>query len=233
MRSRFAKLVVARLAFTKSLMPLVKRMHSPERRAAIIREALRLFAERGFRGTTTRELAAAVGVSEPVLYEHFRTKRELYDAIIEVKSCEGPERLVALTGTAIHTGDDRGFFEGVASLMLDFYESNPDFVRLLMFSALESHEMGESFGQRYREVLLTAIGGYIDRRVREGAFRKLDSSLTARAFTGMVAHFGLHLVLFPTFVPKMDRKDLVRGMVDMFLQGVTRANRAPAKKRKR
>ena len=49
------------------------RMRSVERRAAIVRSASRLFAEKGFSGATTRELASALAVSEPVLYQHFRT----------------------------------------------------------------------------------------------------------------------------------------------------------------
>ena len=53
------------------------RLTSEERRASIVEAACKLFADKGFRGTTTRELAAAVGVSEPILYEHFKTTRDL------------------------------------------------------------------------------------------------------------------------------------------------------------
>ena len=63
-------------------------MTATERRAAIIQAAMKLFSERGFRGTTTREIASAVGVSEPVLYQHFPSKGDLYTAIIET----GPSR---------------------------------------------------------------------------------------------------------------------------------------------
>ena len=83
---------MTRLVTTRMSAKLVQpkpRMSSEERRAAIIHAACRLFAEKGFRGTTTRELAAAVGVTEPVLYEHFRTKRDLYSAIIGEKSKDG------------------------------------------------------------------------------------------------------------------------------------------------
>ncbi len=59
------------------------RMPSGERRVAIVNAAIRLFSQNGFRGTTTKQLAQAVGVSEPVLYMHFATKSELYSAIIE------------------------------------------------------------------------------------------------------------------------------------------------------
>ncbi len=214
-------------------MALSKRMNSADRRAAIVRQAVRLFAERGFRGATTRELAAAAGVTEPVLYTHFRTKRELYEAIIEVKSCEGRDRLAALAGSHLEAGDDRGFFESLADLLLSFYASNPDYVRLLMFSALESHEMGEIFVRRHREVFFGPVTGYIERRIRARAFRKVDALLAARAFTGMVSHIGLFSVLLPAILPKMDRHDLIHGMVKIFLEGVTRRKTAPSKKLQR
>jgi AcrR family transcriptional regulator len=213
-------------------MALSKRMHSADRRAVIVRQAVRLFAERGFRGATTRELAAAVGVTEPVLYEHFRTKRELYEAIVEAKSREGRDRFAALAGSHLEAGDDQGFFEGLADLVLGFHESNPDYIRLLMFSALEGHELGEMFYRRHREVFFGPVTEYIERRVRARAFRKVDALLAARAFSGMVSHIGLYSVLLPEIVPKMDRQDLIHGLVKIFLEGVTRRKKAPAKKRK-
>ena len=60
-----------------------ERLSGAQRRAAILDAAIELFASRGFRGVTTREIAAAVGVTEPVLYQHFPSKRDLYTAIIE------------------------------------------------------------------------------------------------------------------------------------------------------
>src|SRR5690242_18167586 len=98
------------------LMP--SRMKGGERRAAIVTEAIRLFAEKGFRGTTTRELASAVGVTEPVLYQHFKTKRDLYTAIIETKSGEGVERSARLH-EHLQGDDDRAVLTALADLILD------------------------------------------------------------------------------------------------------------------
>ncbi len=56
-------------------------MSSEERRAAILEAVLRVFAEKGFDGTTTRELADAAGVSEALLFEYFPTKDALSAAI--------------------------------------------------------------------------------------------------------------------------------------------------------
>ena len=75
-----------------------------ERRAAIIRAVRRVFAEKGFHGTTTRELADAAGVSEALLFKHFPTKEALFSAMLH--SCwKGQEngkfeRLFALEPSA-------------------------------------------------------------------------------------------------------------------------------------
>jgi AcrR family transcriptional regulator len=54
------------------------RLAAPERRAAILDCACHVFAEGSFRGTTTSEIAAAAGITEPILYRHFPSKRALY-----------------------------------------------------------------------------------------------------------------------------------------------------------
>jgi AcrR family transcriptional regulator len=60
---------------------LKERLDKEQRKAAIIRTALPLFATQGFAATTTKQLAQAAGVSEPLLYKHFPSKEELYGAI--------------------------------------------------------------------------------------------------------------------------------------------------------
>jgi AcrR family transcriptional regulator len=59
------------------------RMRAPERRRQLLEVAARLFAERGYRGTTTAELAAAAGITEPILYRHFTNKLDLFLTLID------------------------------------------------------------------------------------------------------------------------------------------------------
>jgi AcrR family transcriptional regulator len=63
-------------------MKATARLSSEERRAAIVKAVRRTFAEKGFDGTTTRELAEAAGVSEALLFKHFPNKEALYTAMI-------------------------------------------------------------------------------------------------------------------------------------------------------
>ena len=62
------------------------RMAGEERRHQILAVAVSLFSERGFRGTTTKEIAHAAGVSEAMVFRHFATKEELYAAILDHKA---------------------------------------------------------------------------------------------------------------------------------------------------
>src|SRR5438105_9809272 len=63
-------------------MKTSSKLSAEERRAAIIKAVRRTFAEKGFHGTTTRELARAAGVSEALLFKHFPNKEALYAAMM-------------------------------------------------------------------------------------------------------------------------------------------------------
>src|SRR5947209_20164735 len=75
-------------------MTATPKLSAEQRRAAIVRAVRRVFAERGFHGTTTRALAEAAGVSEALLFKHFPNKEALYTAMQAFCSMErDPERL--------------------------------------------------------------------------------------------------------------------------------------------
>jgi AcrR family transcriptional regulator len=61
----------------------VTRLSGPERRAAVVETACRVFAKSSYRGSTTALIARETGVTEPVLYRHFASKRELYLACLD------------------------------------------------------------------------------------------------------------------------------------------------------
>lgn len=196
-----------------------QRMSSVQRRAAIVDSALKVFAESGFRGTTTRQLAAAAGVSEPVLYMHFHTKRDLYSAIL-AKLLEGgpPEKLCQLATAR----DDRTFFLQLAHLIVEWHEADPSRSRILMYSALEGHELSDLFHRNHIVPFFSAFSGYIRQRIKDGAFRRVDPQLAARSFVGMIVHYAQDLVIFHMSEEQNPRKKTLEAMVDIFLNGVKR-----------
>ena len=199
-----------------------QRLQAPRRREAIVDAVVSLFAERGFRGATTRELAAAAGISEPVLYQHFETKRALYSAIIDSKSQEGPKDIEELLAPFIASSDDRGFFTKLADTILDWYLDDPRFIRLLLFSAMEAHDLSDLFYERHVVVYYRTLTAYIERRMKQRAFRRMDPYLAARAFSGMVAHQGLIGAIFSPGDLMADRRKLIDAIVAIFLNGMRR-----------
>jgi AcrR family transcriptional regulator len=78
------------------------RLAAPERRAALLDCACRVFSEGSYRGTTTAEIAREAGVTEPILYRHFESKRDLYLACLT----DAWERVRATTEEAIAAEPD-------------------------------------------------------------------------------------------------------------------------------
>lgn len=194
------------------------RLSSTERRRAIVTEAIRLFSEKGFKGTTTRELAAAVGVSEPVIYQHFATKKDLYAAIIESKSQQVQSEMGCWD--EVKSGDDRAAFLALARMIWRWYEDDRTLTRLLFFSALEGHELSDMFFTRHAAGYLEGVSNHIQTRIAAGAFRPMDAETMAWTFIGMVAHYAESVSVF-RFDPKpRPREAVLEDMVEIFLRGV-------------
>ena len=83
-----------------------RRLPADERRRAIVQAALRVFSAGSYAGATTAEIARESGVTEPVLYRHFASKRELWFACLEAAWDEFRgmfDDALAQTGGASHS----------------------------------------------------------------------------------------------------------------------------------
>jgi len=234
--------------------PAGGRMAADERRLQIVRVAVRLFSERGFRGTTTKEIAQAAGVSEAIIFRHFATKDDLYAAIIDYKACartgacpfapetEQPPFVEAVrrpVEEAMRRGDDRAVFEALALTMMQHHQDDPEFLRLLMFSALEGHQLAQIFWDKNARVLYDFLGTYIRERQRRGAFRDVDPLVVVRAFTGGVTHHSLVNSLWDPDPARrilhITNEEAAREFTEILLRGISADAPAvkPARERKR
>jgi AcrR family transcriptional regulator len=78
------------------------RLSAEERKAAVLDCACGMFSTGSYRGTTTAEIARKAGVTEPILYRHFQSKRDLYLAVLE----ESWRRLRELWDEAVAAEDN-------------------------------------------------------------------------------------------------------------------------------
>ncbi len=212
------------------------RMTGEDRRLQILRVAMRLFSQRGFRGTTTKEIAVAAGVSEAMVFRHFATKEELYSAILDHKACLHDE-LDPLTAVAdaIARKDDVAVFEGIALDALNKHDCDPEFHRLLLHSALEEHELAQMFWEKFVKRVYRMLGKYVRERQREGAMTDMPPLVIVRAFVGMIIHHSLNNNLWDRKqqLLKISNKAAAREFTAILLRGVLKdaAGTTPRKTR--
>ncbi len=199
-------------------------MAGEERRLQILKVAMRLFSQRGFRGTTTKEIAQSAGVSEAMVFRHFATKEELYSAILDHKACLhddlDPLHKVA---DAIRRKDDRAVFEGMALNALEQHDCDPEFQRLLLHSALEEHELAHIFWEKFVLRVYQSLKTYIRQRQRDGALKNVEPLVIVRAFIGMIIHHSLNNNLWDRQrqLLKISNQTAARAFTDILLYGVS------------
>jgi AcrR family transcriptional regulator len=200
--------------------PQPTRMRAEGRRNQIVAIAAELFSQKGFRGTTTKEIADHAGVSEAIIFRHFASKDKLYAAILDYKVKQGTERIKAQLEEAASRKDDRAFFGSLALEMLDSHCEDPTFMRLLLFSALEGHELSSIFFDSTARDIKNHIRKYIKQRSSDGAFRSIDPAVAARAFVGMVLHQVQARTIFKDDDVKLSNRQIADRFVEIFLNGV-------------
>jgi AcrR family transcriptional regulator len=189
------------------------------RRDQILDAALACFASAGFRGTTTREIAARVGLTEAALYRHFESKEALYAAII-ARKIDTPDLAGSLEAAAA-AGDDRAVLGGLARTLIERVEADPAFLRILLFTALEGHTLAEPFFAARVRRLREFLTGYLQRRIDAGAFRRVDPVLAARAFLGMVSDWlNVRVVFQQQAAYPQSTDEVVETFVSLFLSGI-------------
>jgi AcrR family transcriptional regulator len=203
------------------------RMAGELRRLQILRVAVHLFSQHGFRGTTTKEIAQAAGVSEAMVFRHFATKQELYAAILDHKACAGvqfqnPREMLS---DAVRRKDDRAVFETLAFEALQHHEHDPEFQRLLLHSALEEHELGQMFWERTVLQIYDFLGSYIRERQQDGAFRDVHPYTVVRALLGMIIHHSLNNNLWDKqrSLLNISNEQAARDFTSILLSGILAA----------
>ena len=174
------------------------RMSGPERRAQIIDAAIALFGRHGFKGTTTKALAQASGVSEATIFKHFPTKNDLYAAAFERRTSVGTEQLIAELQDYVERGEDERLLRTLIRAIFYGYEHDRDLHRMLLYNWLEQEPSdNQRLSEQMRSYpLFVFLNEYVQRRQAEGAFSQESSGLIAAALTGLPAQEAIRRKLY-------------------------------------
>ena len=188
------------------------------RRAQIVEIARLLFAEGGYRPTTTRQLAQAAGVSDALMYRHFESKDDVLRAVVD----QGLAGFAAMRDVA-GAGRDRPLAERLTILGRAFLDTLGAQADLLVLFVSEHQLLSDDARLvGFIDLAASALGAELAARTEEGEIREdLDGYLFARSFMGSLVSFVLlQKVLGMDQVHPVDREDYLAALVDVYVRGV-------------
>jgi AcrR family transcriptional regulator len=195
------------------------RIPAVDRRIQIIDVAMRLFARKGFRGTTTREIASRAQVNEAILFRHFPHKDDLYWAVVDSK-CHGAKGRRELRET-LRGAPPRDALAKIAEEILRRNMEDPTRTRLFLYTALENHELSHRFFREHALGYYEILADYIRSRIRRGEFRRVNPRLAARGFLGMIAqHYQAQELFGGKRYQRFDPHEVSRTLTDIWLGGL-------------
>lgn len=158
------------------------RLPAAQRRQAIVDTALRVFSEGSYRGTTTAEIAREAGVSEPILYRHFASKRDLYLAAIE----EAWTRLRTTWEQAMATEPPSAWIPIMAKSYVCLRDAKPVVSDLWMQAVVEAGDDEEvrKFLKRHMREVHSFMANVI-RQVQEAGVVNADRDPEAEAWISL------------------------------------------------
>jgi len=196
------------------------RVPGRDRRLQIMEAGKELFAQQGFEGTTTRQIAERARVNEAIIFRHFSSKEDLYWAIIDRES-ELTGWQEALRRQLSSSASDHEVFSGIANDILMRRAKDSSLSRLLLYSALENQRRSQRFFQTHVVEYYELIAEYIRRRIEEGVFRAVNPLLAARGFVGMVVYHSLIQEIYGAkHYQDFDVKEVSETLTDIWLGGM-------------
>jgi TetR/AcrR family transcriptional regulator len=140
----------------------------PDTRDRILQVAQALFAERGYRGTSLRDIAKRIGIKAPSLLHHFPSKQQLYLAVLDsmFESLEDAANAIAWGRDSRHERMRQAVADSI-----DYIATKSDFVRLLGKEMADESGVGRQMLKRRLPPLFSIAVNFIFRGQREGDFR--------------------------------------------------------------
>jgi AcrR family transcriptional regulator len=196
------------------------RLSAPDRRTQLLDTALTVFSQKGFNGATTKEIAAAAGVTEAIIFRHFPTKQALYKAVLESKiGCPGFERWMGEAKASMERDDDEGLFRALATAIIEAYRGDGRLEKLLLFAALEGNEEGLAHFRSFSGPIGEILREYIVRRQSAGALTDIDPRAILFSVTGTAQRYAM-LTQFFGFTPVFTDQEAVGLFTQILMNGI-------------
>jgi len=186
-----------------------------DRPQEITQAALEAFTEKGYAATRVEEVAKRAGVSKGLLYLYFKTKEELFKAVVKSVVIRRIDQLIGNIETTELSSED--FIRGP---LLSFMKRIPGspvaiVIRLLISEGPRHPDLVDYYYENVVAKGLAAITGFVERGVEQGEFRKSVITELPQLFLAPVMLSIIWNIVFKT--RELDTDKLIETQIDMLL----------------
>lgn len=158
----------------------------------ILASAAQMFANSGYNGVSTRDIASQAGVNEVTIYRHYPRKRDLYFAVLDAELQQ-----VKLSGDLLakvaEAEDAKSAVARTSELLAATMMQRPQLLRLVQFSALELNDDIDPLLQRHLGQLIEVIARYLEPWVNKGELHSTNAkALVLSLIAILLSHRSLH-----------------------------------------
>lgn len=188
-----------------------------ETQARILKAAKKLFARRGYDGTTTRDLAQEAGVAEGTIFRHFENKKAI---LIEVTTQGWVEILTDLLTELSEMASYKAIAQVMRKRMLNLHQ-NADLLRVCFMEAQFHPDLQEQIQSEVIVKMTDVAEAFFETAMDQGIYRRMNPRIVAQVFLGMftIAGFSRDTIM-PSESSPQAMLEMAEGMADIFLNGV-------------
>lgn len=189
-----------------------------DRPQEITEAALEAFAEKGYSATRVEEVAKRAGVSKGLMYLYFKTKEELFKAVVKSVVVRRVDQLIGTVESTNLSSED--FIRGPLSSFLKQLPGSPVaiVIRLLISEGSRHPDLVDYYYDNVVAKGLAAITGFVERGVDRGEFRKSVVTELPQLFLAPVMLSIIWSIIFKT--RELDTDKLIETQIDMLLMHI-------------
>lgn len=159
----------------------------------ILNEALTLFSEKGYEAVSVAQIAEAVGIKAPSLYKHYKSKQDIFDAILKTMATRYEEQMQGMQMNGVNPNMDIALFSNIKEdVLIEMGKSiflftlhdevGSKFRKMLMMERYRNQELASLLIKQYMEDPLIYQSTLFQGMIEQGLFKAVDAKMMALHF---------------------------------------------------
>ncbi|MGM0533916.1 MAG: TetR/AcrR family transcriptional regulator [Campylobacterota bacterium] len=166
----------------------------------IIKEAIELFSQLGYKGTTVRKIASAVGIKQSALYNHFKNKEQIFETIIAQIGSSALDELYEKYDEDTLVEKNKLFLSEFVTVfkLISFDKKNEKIFKIMMIELFQNQSVRNSFNEYFYQQNLKKLSQVFFIFMQNGLIHSHDPLLLANEFLSPLFFYQMQVVLQKT-----------------------------------